>query len=177
MRSIRTCWTASANCSPRTVCVRHRYWQPVCAISGKPPSYGPAMANRCANAVVWKCARGREICRQLHEYGYEPLIKKRTDLRLSPYFSAAKFHWMIHNVPLVRKYAERGTLMAGTMDSFLIYRLTHRHATDYSNASRTQLFDIFCRWHIRSAIRMVSISSLHSAVWAPPIGTVPSVRS
>ena len=49
---------------------------------------------------------------------------------------------MLHNVPLVQKYAERGTLMAGTMDSFLIYRLTHRHATDYSNASRTQLFDI-----------------------------------
>lgn len=118
------------------------------------------------NAIVWKCARGAAICTELQECGYAPLIKEHTGLQLSPYFTAAKFHWLLHNAPAVQRYAEKGTLMAGTMDSFLLYRLTHRHVTDYSNASRTQLFNI----HI------LTWDSQICALFDVPLSALPHVR-
>ena len=94
------------------------------------------------NAVVWQCARGEEICSRIADSA--GMIRKRTGLKLSPYFSAAKIAWILENVEGVREKAVKGDLCYGTMDSFLVYRLTGGRSflTDYSNASRTQLFNI-----------------------------------
>ena len=94
------------------------------------------------NAVVWQCARGEEICSRITDSA--GMIRERTGLKLSPYFSAAKIAWILENVEGARERAEKGNLCYGTMDSFLVYRLTGGRSflTDYSNASRTQLFNI-----------------------------------
>ena len=96
------------------------------------------------NAVVWQCQRGSEICRKLEEKGYGPIVKDKTGLVLSPYFSAAKAAWVLDNVEGARQKAEAGSLLFGTIDTWLIWKLTggQYHVTDYSNASRTQLFNI-----------------------------------
>lgn len=95
------------------------------------------------NAVVWQCARGEEICNEIEKSGYGELIKRNTGLKLSPYFSAAKISWILKNVDSVKK-SDKMRLCCGTMDSWLVYKLTNgkAHKTDYSNASRTQLFNI-----------------------------------
>lgn len=96
------------------------------------------------NAIVWQCARGEEICKRLEKRGVSEEIRKRTGLLLSPYFSAAKLAWILEQVPGVRSEAEQGNICCGTVDSWLVYRLTKgkEFRTDYSNASRTQLFNI-----------------------------------
>ena len=96
------------------------------------------------NAIVWQCRRTSEYCKELKENGYEPLIKAKTGLILDPYFSASKIAWILENVPGARERAENGELCFGTIDSWLIWNLTGGkvHATDYSNASRTMLFNI-----------------------------------
>ena len=96
------------------------------------------------NAIVWQCARGSEICREAGVQEAARLIRERTGLTLSPYFSAAKMSWILKHREAARKLAEQGYLCLGTMDSFLIWHLTEeRHFyTDYSNASRTQLYNI-----------------------------------
>lgn len=95
-------------------------------------------------AIVWQCARGEEICQRLERQGVAEDVRKRTGLRLSPYFSAAKFSWILEQVEEARNLAEKGLLCCGTMDSWLVYRLTggKNFLTDYSNASRTQLFHV-----------------------------------
>lgn len=95
-------------------------------------------------AVVWQCQRGREICRRLEDQGCASLVKEKTGLVLSPYFSAAKVKWILDHVEGARQKAEAGELLFGTVDSWLLWKLTGGkvHATDYSNASRTQLFNI-----------------------------------
>ncbi|TAH66219.1 MAG: glycerol kinase GlpK [Anaerolineaceae bacterium] len=94
------------------------------------------------NAIVWQCARGAGICERL--INKSALIHKKTGLNLSPYFSAAKIAWIIENVEQAKDKSEAGTLAYGTMDSWLLYKLSDgkRFKTDYSNASRTQLFNI-----------------------------------
>lgn len=96
------------------------------------------------NAIVWQCARGAEICERIEKAGYANIIKERTGIPLSPYFSAAKLAWIFENVDGVKDLAKVGDIACGTIDSFLIYQLTHgaHFKTDYSNASRTQLFNI-----------------------------------
>lgn len=96
------------------------------------------------NAIVWQCQRAAKICRSIAAQGYEDRIKDKTGLVLSPYFSAAKVKWILDNVEGAKEKAEKGELLMGTMDSWLIWNLTGRrvHATDYSNASRTQLFNL-----------------------------------
>ena len=96
------------------------------------------------NAIVWQCARGAAICDDLQKQGMEETVQRATGIRLSPYFPAAKLAWIFSNIPGIREKAKRGDVCAGTVDSWLIFRLTHgqRHQTDYSNASRTQLFHI-----------------------------------
>ena len=96
------------------------------------------------HAIVWQCARGEKICHEIEALGKAELIKERTGLHLSPYFSAAKISWVLKNVPGMDKKKVEGKLLAGTIDSFLIYKLTGGKSfkTDYSNASRTQLFNI-----------------------------------
>nr|WP_076745238.1 glycerol kinase GlpK [Sphingomonas jeddahensis] len=96
------------------------------------------------NAIVWQDRRGAEMCAKLRADGAEELVRSRTGLLIDPYFSATKIAWMLDNVPDARARAERGELAFGTIDSFLLWRLTGGkvHATDVTNASRTMLFDI-----------------------------------
>jgi glycerol kinase len=101
------------------------------------------------NAIVWQDRRTAEQCRKLQDAGHEDEVIEKTGLRLDPYFSATKLTWILENVPGTRESAEAGHLAFGTVDSFLIWRLTggRVHATDVSNASRTALFDIRkCNW-------------------------------
>ena len=96
------------------------------------------------NAIVWQDRRTAERCRALAQQGHEPQISEKTGLRLDPYFSATKLGWLLEHVPAVRTAANAGRLAFGTVDSFLIWRLTNGrlHVTDTTNASRTALFDI-----------------------------------
>ncbi len=97
-----------------------------------------------AKAVVWQCQRGAEICRSLKEAGYEPTFLAKSGLLLDPYFSASGVKWLLDHVEGAREAAERGELRMGTIDAWLIWKLTGGavHATDYTNASRTLLFNI-----------------------------------
>ena len=96
------------------------------------------------NAIVWQCRRTAGRCRQLEELGLTGIIRKKTGLIPDPYFSATKLEWILKNVPGARQRAERGELLFGTVDTWLVWRLTGGtvFATDYTNASRTMLFNI-----------------------------------
>ena len=96
------------------------------------------------NAIVWQDRRTASACSKLKEAGHEDIIRKKTGLLLDPYFSASKIGWILDNVKGTRARAEAGELAFGTVDSFLIWRLTGGkiHATDATNASRTSLFNI-----------------------------------
>ena len=95
-------------------------------------------------AIVWQDRRTADFCAKLKEAGHEALVRERTGLLLDPYFSGTKLAWLLDNVPRARARAERGELAFGTIDSFLIWRMTggRVHVTDATNASRTLLFDI-----------------------------------
>ncbi len=97
-----------------------------------------------ANAIVWQCRRTAPLCQALKERGLEPWFRRRTGLVIDPYFSGTKAAWLLDNVPGARARAEAGHVLFGTVDSWLLYRLTDGrvHATDYSNASRTLMFNI-----------------------------------
>ena len=96
------------------------------------------------NAIVWQCRRTAPLCEELRKQGMETMIREKTGLVLDAYFSGTKLRWILDNVPGVRERAERGELLFGTVDSWLIWNLTggKAHVTDYSNASRTMLFNI-----------------------------------
>jgi glycerol kinase len=97
-----------------------------------------------ARAAVWQCQRGVPFCKQLKAGGHEGMIRSRTGLLIDSYFSASKLHWLMEHTPGIREKAEEGELLLGTMDSWLLWKLTagRVHATDYSNACRTMLFNI-----------------------------------
>ena len=103
-----------------------------------------ATGRTVANAIVWQDRRTAPLCDQLRADGHGPFFQIRTGLTLDPYFSATKICWLLDNVPYLRERAERGEIAAGTVDSFLLWRLSggKLHATDVSNASRTLLFNI-----------------------------------
>jgi glycerol kinase len=96
------------------------------------------------NAIVWQDRRTAGMCRKLKDSSNEAMVAARTGLVLDPYFSASKIAWLIDHVPGARAKAERGELAFGTVDSYLLWRLTEGavHATDATNASRTALYDI-----------------------------------
>ena len=101
------------------------------------------------NAIVWQDRRTAPLCEKLRKRGLEPLVARKTGLLLDPYFSGTKIAWLLDKVKGARRRAGRGELLAGTIDSFLIWRLTggRVHATDATNASRTLLYDIEAgRW-------------------------------
>lgn len=97
-----------------------------------------------SNAVVWQCMRGADICNELRDKGYNDLVHERSGLLLDPYFSASGVKWILDNIEGARSKAENGDLLMGTIDAWLIWKLTKGevHATDYTNASRTMLFNI-----------------------------------
>lgn len=96
------------------------------------------------NAIVWQCRRTADTCDALKEKGLEKLFREKTGLVVDAYFSGTKVKWILDNVPEARKKAEAGDLMFGTIDTWLMYKLSggNVHATDYTNASRTLLFNI-----------------------------------
>jgi len=96
------------------------------------------------NAIVWQDRRTADFCRELKAAGHEPMVTERTGLIIDPYFSGTKLRWLLDNVPGARERAEQDKLRFGTVDSFLLWRLTGGkvHRTDASNASRTLMFNI-----------------------------------
>jgi glycerol kinase len=94
--------------------------------------------------VTWQCRRSAPFCHELEEQGLEPWLRQRTGLTIDPLFSASKIRWLIENIPRARQRAEAGQLAIGTVDSWVLWNLSGGavHACDYSNASRTQLFNI-----------------------------------
>jgi glycerol kinase len=96
------------------------------------------------NAIVWQCRRTAAYCDSLREEGLVDSIQEKTGLVIDPYFSGTKIRWILENVPGAREQAENGELLFGTVETWLIWKLTKGrvHVTDYSNASRTMLFDI-----------------------------------
>ena len=96
------------------------------------------------NAIVWQCRRTTPLCQQLRQEGWTETIRRKTGLVIDPYFSATKIAWILDHVPQARQQAERGELLFGTVETWLIWKLTggRVHVTDYSNASRTMLFNI-----------------------------------
>ena len=94
------------------------------------------------NAIVWQCRRTAEECRRLEKSGIGDYVRQTTGLLLDAYFTGTKIAWILDHVPGARAQAERGELLCGTVDSWLIWNLTGAHVSDYSNCSRTMLFDI-----------------------------------
>jgi glycerol kinase len=140
-------------------------WQSVCDVTqqcvreaGSPPIAGIGITNQrettliwdrdsgeCVyNAIVWQDRRTADYCEHLKADGIEALVMQKTGLRLDPYFSATKIVWLLDNLPGIRERAMAGKLAFGTVDTFLLWRITGAavHATDATNASRTMLFDI-----------------------------------
>ena len=96
------------------------------------------------NAIVWQCRRTAPYCDQLVSEGWTDTVKAKTGLVIDPYFSGTKIRWLLQNVPGAGEQAQKGELLFGTVETWLIWKLTsgHVHVTDYSNASRTMLFNI-----------------------------------
>ncbi|MBQ9760116.1 MAG: glycerol kinase, partial [Clostridia bacterium] len=111
------------------------------------------------NAIVWQCRRTSLYCDELKRQGYSDEIRARTGLLIDSYFSATKLKWILDNVEGARARAERGELLFGTIDTWLLYRLTggEVHATDPSNASRTMLFNIHTMQWDDELLRMFDI--------------------
>lgn len=96
------------------------------------------------NAIVWQCRRTAPICEELKARGLEEKIREKTGLLIDAYFSGTKIKWILDNVDGARELAQEGKLLFGTVDSWLIWKLTGGlvHVTDYTNASRTMIYDI-----------------------------------
>ena len=94
------------------------------------------------NAIVWQCRRTAEECERLAKTGIGDYIRQKTGLLIDAYFTGTKISWILDHVPGARARAENGELLCGTVDSWLIWNLTGEHVSDYSNCSRTMLFDI-----------------------------------
>jgi glycerol kinase len=96
------------------------------------------------NAIVWQCRRSSEICDEIKKSGYEEIIHKKTGLVVDPYFSLTKLIWLFRENENLKKLSEKGGALFGTIDSYLLYKLTggKSHFTDFSNASRTMMFNI-----------------------------------
>ena len=97
-----------------------------------------------SNAIVWQCRRTAAMCEELKQKGYEKIIREKTGLVIDAYFSATKLRWILDHITDGQRRAKRGDLLFGTVDSWLVWNLTGGavHVTDYSNASRTMLFNI-----------------------------------
>jgi len=96
------------------------------------------------NAIVWQCRRTANYCEELKKQGYQEMVYEKTGLIIDSYFSATKIKWILDNVPKAREKAEKGELCFGTVDTYVMWALSEKHifATDYTNASRTMLFNI-----------------------------------
>lgn len=120
------------------------------------------------NAIVWQCRRTADICEQLKKDGVEEEIHQKTGLIIDAYFSGSKIKWILDNYPNIREEAEKGNIYAGTIDTWLIWNLTGGkvHATDYSNASRTMLFNILSLKWDEDILKMLNV----------PVSILPEVK-
>ena len=111
------------------------------------------------NAIVWQDRRTSAYCETLRQQGMESVVTSKTGLLLDPYFSGTKVNWILENVSGARARAEKGELAFGTIDCFLIWRLTNGkvHATDATNASRTLMFDIHQQSWDQELLEMLSV--------------------
>ncbi|RYZ74990.1 MAG: glycerol kinase [Lysobacteraceae bacterium] len=120
------------------------------------------------NAIVWQSRQTADICGQLKADGHSELVRERTGLLIDAYFSGTKVKWILDHVPGARARAERGELLFGTIDSWLLWNLSedHTHATDISNASRTLMYDIHKKQWCPDLLRMLDV----------PVAMLPQVR-
>lgn len=121
------------------------------------------------NAIVWQCRRTANECEKIKKTSKHSFIKKKTGLVVDPYFSATKIQWILKNISGARQKALKGDLLAGTIDSYLLWRLTsgETHATDVSNASRTLLMDLeTCDWSPELA-----------KIFSIPLGILPEIKN
>jgi glycerol kinase len=116
-------------------------------------AWDPGTGEPVSNAIVWQDRRTAERCGELRAQGHEPLVRERTGLVLDPYFSATKIEWLARNVEAA------ADAVFGTIDSWLVFKLTGRHATDLTNASRTMLFDIHGRRWDRELCELFGIDA------------------
>ena len=105
-------------------------------------AWNRATGKPVCDAIVWQCARASELCAEIERTGIGETVRERTGIPVSPYFPAAKAAWILRNVPEAAALAEKRQLCVGTVDAWLVWKLTGEYRTDYSNASRTQLFNI-----------------------------------
>lgn len=112
-----------------------------------------------ANAIVWQDRRTTELCQSLKDKGLESAIRQKTGLLLDPYFSGTKVHWLLHHVPGAMEKAKRGELAFGTIDTWLVWKLTggKQHVTDVSNASRTLMFNIHTKCWDEEILKILDI--------------------
>jgi len=112
-----------------------------------------------ANAIVWQCRRTAPMCARLKARGHEPAVRRKTGLIIDAYFSGTKIRWLLDHVPGARRRAARGALAFGTVDSWLLWHLTGgaQHATDFTNASRTLLYNIRTKRWDPSLLRLLGI--------------------
>ncbi len=131
------------------------------------------------NAIVWQDRRTTQRCVELREQGYADPVRAKTGLELDPYFSATKIAWLLDHVPGARERARAGELACGTIDTWLIARLTDRgvHATDASNASRTMLFNIHSGAWDDELLALFDIPRAILPEIVPSCGTIGQVRS
>jgi glycerol kinase len=115
------------------------------------------------NAVVWQCKRSVQICERLKKEGLEEMVKEKTGLLIDPYFSATKIIWLNENVKRVRSAIKEGKAFFGTVDTWLLYRFTNGkvYATDYTNASRTLLFNLATLQWDEELIGAFGLKGLH----------------
>jgi len=124
------------------------------------------------NAIVWQCRRTQEVCEKLKRNNKEKMVTKKTGLVIDPYFSGSKIQWILKNVPGAKEKARKGELAAGTIDTFLLWRLTggEAHKTDVSNASRTMLMNIHTGWWDDELLKLFEVPEALMPEIAPSSG-------
>jgi glycerol kinase len=124
------------------------------------------------NAIVWQCRRTQDVCEKLKRNNKEKMVNKKTGLVIDPYFSASKIQWILKNVPGAKEKARKGELAAGTIDTFLLWRLTggEAHKTDVSNASRTMLMNIHTGWWDEELLKLFEVPEALLPEIAPSSG-------
>lgn len=130
-----------------------------------------------APAIVWQDRRNAERCHQLRDQGVEPLVRERTGLVLDSYFTATKLEWLLTNVEGLAEKAAAGRVLAGTIDSWLVWNLTGEHVTDPSNASRTSLLDISTANWDEQLLDLFSIPAAILPRIVPSVGVVAQTKT
>jgi glycerol kinase len=139
--------------------------------------WDPVSGESLHRAIVWQDRRTAEVCDRLRAEGLEPLVRERTGLVLDPYFSATKIAWLLDNVDGLRERAARGRAVFGTVDSWLIHRLSGELVTDASNASRTMLLDLRTGGWDAELAGLLGAEGAPLCEVRPSSGTVASTRA